>query len=387
MTNQTPALDDAHHAQGQADSAIEKVEVWTSSFELRRPLVLQNFTIREREYVVVRTTTASGVSGLAYSLTRGLPIERLLRTQIVPMVVGQDAFGPTSIRNRLENALSLVRFDGIVQRAISLIDITLWDAKARALDIPLWRLLGGAPVEKPILLVDAYAQEGDTAVDRLNRLSERAADGYRAIKLHSSRNRTETTNFLGQARAAVGDEVEIVVDAAMEFRTPTEAATTINQWVDARLAWVEDPFHADRVEWIAQLKSRTSVPLGAGDDVANTDAMRRLATQHAVDVLRLDATVHGGISGVLALIAHAAAEGLGISLHVYPEIHHHLATARQEIDYVEAFAPATEYDAAERFVASEALMRQNHGVIKAADRPGLGFEIDWKSLEANRVGY
>ena len=124
--------------------------------------MLEDFEIRSREYVVVRESlTTSGLEGVAWSLTRGAPMAQVIDSLVAPLAVGQDAFAIPALLERFEQQLSLLGTDGLVQRAISLLDIALWgDIRGKAFGAPVWRLLGGYRTVAPTLLVDA--SEGRT---------------------------------------------------------------------------------------------------------------------------------------------------------------------------------------------------------------------------------
>jgi L-alanine-DL-glutamate epimerase-like enolase superfamily enzyme len=105
----------------------------------------------------------------------------------------------------------------------------------------------------------------------------------------------------------------------------------------------------------------------------------------AVDVVRLDATCHGGITGFLALAQRASAKGLRVSAHTYPEVHRHCALAVEALDHVEAFAHGSRYDCAGGFVCRSETSR-SVAEEAAGDEPGLGLDFDWTAIEQSAVG-
>jgi L-alanine-DL-glutamate epimerase-like enolase superfamily enzyme len=174
----------------------------------------------------------------------------------------------------------------------------------------------------------------------------------------------------------------LIVDAAMAWDTPTDAIAAINQWNDHDLAWIEDPFRADRIEWMKAVQRRCRIPLGGGDEVANHHAMADLITSRAVDVVRLDATCQGGITGLLKLIALASHYGVKISTHTYPEIHRHIALAVPGQSYIEVFAHESRFDSAQRFLSETSTARATDGLVDAPLGHGLDVQIDWANVIA-----
>lgn len=364
---------------------IRAVETWTCRFELPRPIVLEHVVIREREYTVVRVTTEEGITGLAYSLTRGAPIAETLDRLVAPLLLGEDALDIPRHAERVGRALSLIGIDGFPLRALSLVDICLWDIKAKASGVPVWELLGGVRDDVPVLLVDCYPEEGSTVALLVEQLQARAAQGYRAFKLHCPVDRRLMTGLLDAARASLDADVELVVDLAMSCSAVDEAVALAHDWEPFQLGWIEDPFRGEEAELLGEVHRAAVVPLGAGDEVASARAIERLITLPAVDVVRLDATCHGGITGFRRLSELARVNGLRVSAHTYPEVHQHCAFATVELDHVEAFAPSSAYDCSEEFVVDECRLRPMNGRLVAPRDAGVGLELDWASVEGHAV--
>ena len=215
----------------------------------------------------------------------------------------------------------------------------------------------------------------------MDHLTRRAEQGYDAFKLHTLPEAEATRSLVKAAREAIGRQVELVLDAGMRFHTPLEAIAAIGQWTALRPAWVEDPFRGDRPEDICRVREASAVPIGAGDEVASPGWIRQLLAMDVVDVLRLDATIHGGFTGFGSLTVQAADAGVPVAPHVYPEIHQHCVFAWSGVDYVEVFAPESEYDCAEAFISTDSVVRAVDGRVLAPTRVGLGLELDWDRVQ------
>jgi L-alanine-DL-glutamate epimerase-like enolase superfamily enzyme len=361
-----------------------RIETWTCRFELETPIFLEHAVIRTREYTIVRVTAEDGTCGLAYGLTRGAPIGETIDRLVAPLVLDHDADDVYEAARRVKASLMLIGLDNFPLRALSLVDICLWDIKAKCADMPVWRLLGGVPATVPTLLVDSYAEKGTTVDATVENLVRRQAEGYAAFKLHVPAEAPTGGEILGAVRAALGPSVELVVDLAMACESATDAIALMSSWREVGLAWVEDPLRGEHAEELRRIRDGAPVPLGAGDEVASESAMVRLVETEAVDVVRLDATCHGGITGFLALAKRASAKGLRVSAHTYPEIHRHCALAVDALDHVEAFAHRSRYDCAGGFVRRPARpLSSAEGA--AGDEPGLGFDFDWTAIEQSAV--
>src|SRR4051794_38472446 len=188
------------------DHRIDSIEAWACSIPMEHPLSFGAYTIDSREYVVIRLRTDSGLIADAYGLSRRAPVDVAVLDLVAPAVLGKDA---TDIAARLADVDSATRAlhgDGTLTRAISLLDIALWDVKAQLAQLPLWRLLGGAERDVPVYLVEGYAlpDEDDSAF--ADRLAARVDEGYLGIKIEAASypDPAAITRRLRAVRAAVG---------------------------------------------------------------------------------------------------------------------------------------------------------------------------------------
>lgn len=369
---------DARHEEW---ARVSEVETWTCEFPLPAPIIITSGEIVSREYIITRITTESGLQGCAYALTRNAPIAAVLDRVVTPGLVGRSVVMLPRWREELTSRLGLLGTEGLVSRAISLVDICVWDLLAKHAALPLWQMLGGYRERIPALLVDSYPRGDEQPRSVAESLLSRREQGYTAFKLHRSGSPNWMRSVLSEIRNLTPGEVGLVVDGAMCWGSPSAAIDEIASWNPFDLLWAEDPFRGEQIEWISRLRRRVSVPLGAGDEVASDLAMHKLVDSGAVDVVRLDATSQGGLTAAVELAAHARRRGLEASAHVYPEIHQHLAFSTVNIEMLEVFAPATRFDCAEQFLTPESLVQMDNGVAVAPRAAGLGLEFDWDRVE------
>ena len=130
-----------------------------------------------------------------------------------------------------------------------------------------------------------------------------------------------------------------------------------------------------------QLRERCPLPLGIGDEVSDLNLLDRLLRDGLADVLRLDATVAGGVTGVQRLLDSCWLAGVPASLHVGLPIHLHLAAAHPAVSCVEAFVGEDlALDPVEQLLCSRPAIES--GRVRAPAGPGLGFDLDWEQIEA-----
>src|SRR3954447_25887054 len=135
------------------DTIIESVEAWACSIPLPKPLSFGNFTVSSREYAAVRIRTRGGLVADCLGHTRRSPVDVAITDLLAPRLLGKDAVDLGERRSDLIRATLAIEQDGVVGRARSLLDICLWDIRAQALDVPVWRMLGGHRRGVPVALV------------------------------------------------------------------------------------------------------------------------------------------------------------------------------------------------------------------------------------------
>lgn len=367
-------------------SVVARVEAWACVYPVPRPFSLGSLRIERREYAVARVTADDGTQGVAYSLSRNAPLDLVLTDLIAPKALGHDAVDPAGAVEQCERGLVAVGTEGIVRRALSLLDVCLWDISGRAAGEPVWRLLGGGDwSEAPVLLVEGYPHDGESIAAFAERLAARAQEGYRILKLANLPDPADVAARLRATREAAGCEVDLVVDVAWAWRDVEHAVEAARLWEPHRLAWIEDPFPPQRVDAIAALRESVETPIAAGDDVTSRALFGELMHRRAVDTIRMDAMTIGGFTGFAQVQAQAHDGGFPISTHVHPEIHQHCAFGLAGVGPVEMFPRGTEFDCVHEFVLPASLSFAAPGIVRAPDGPGLGLELDWDSIEAHAV--
>jgi L-alanine-DL-glutamate epimerase-like enolase superfamily enzyme len=361
---------------------ITEVEALTTRLELPRPLRLGPLEIRHRDYVVVTVTTASGLEGKAFSLTRGTPAAAVVSEVLAPLLVGRDADLVAARWDECFRATIAAGRTGVVMRALSLVDAALWDVKAQRAGLPLWRLLGGAEQDVPTMIVAAYPT-GEPPAELGAKVVHYAERGWRLLKIARIPNPEGMRTLLESAANGLPAGAELVVDAAWVWRRPRDAVRELRLWGQTPLAWIEDPFPPEDIPAYVELRRSCNVPLGAGDDVTDRHVLRAHLQASSLDVVRVDATTIGGITGALRVLQLAADAGVPVSFHVYPELHVHLAAAFPDGSMIETFdRDDNPFDPAELLYIGGPVHTPGRAV--APETPGVGYRLDRERIEHGR---
>jgi L-alanine-DL-glutamate epimerase-like enolase superfamily enzyme len=384
----TPAADDAKEGAelvaapesgfGRGDRICE-LSAWTVSLPLARPVVFGSLRYDARDYTVVRIRDGAGGEGAAWGMARGAPLTETVAV-LGRLVVGEDPCLTEALWQRMYGASIPFGQRGLALRALSLIDIALWDLRARRAGLPLWRLLGGARDSMLASVGGGYYREGRERDEISAELEGYVASGFRHVKIPGGGLPPEEEgSWVELAREAVGPGVELAVDAHWTWQDAHSAARVLKGWEPARLAWVEDPLPPEAAAAHATLRQNVSVPIAVGDEQSGRWAYQNLLLAGAADIWRLDVTTVGGFSEARRVAAIASTWGIPLSTHVYAELHVHLGAAEAGVMAVEYTDPAADIDLCHRFL--DPIVTPREGMIAAPTAPGLGVEVDWELVQ------
>lgn len=278
-------------------------------------------------------------------------------------------------------------------------EVAVWDLVGRALDQPLWRLLGG----RSDRLV-AYASSGELVDpdERARRVVALRDRGVRAVKIrfHHADWRDDVA-VVRRVRDAVGTDLELMVDANQGWRMAGDREPRWDVATAAQCAraleplgvyWLEEPLRTDDVAGYASLRALTCLRLAAGEMARSAAEARDLVLKGGIDVVQTDVVLAGGIGGCRRIAALADLCGRAFSPHTWTNglglvANLHLAAAVSTCPFVEVpFDPPAWTPAHRDFLLPAPLEIAPDGTIAPPPGPGLGVVPDLEALEAYRVG-
>jgi len=343
----------------------------------------------KRDAVVVKVTTEAGIIGWGESHHGRCPgaVAQIVNTTLKQLVVGMDAHDVVGVWNRIYvRQLGSHGMGAGTCLAMSGIDMALWDIRGKALDAPLYRLLGGS--SKP---VPAYAggvslgyQDPKALVAEAQPLVEA---GYKAIKLRVGDTPVRDLARVAAVRKALGDDIGILVDANTGY-TVADARKAMPGYDDYDVGWLEEPFPAHDYESYALATSFGSVPLAAGENHYTRFEFNRLIEDGSVTILQPDLSKTGGITEALRVAHLASAWKLPINPHTSMTGLNMAATIHflAAIDNGGYF----EGDVSKSNLFRDELVSQPYrvgddGCVRPLEGAGLGLQVDEKFLRAHPV--
>ena len=320
--------------------------------------------------IIVVEIHAGNAVGIGYTYGDAA-CARLVDRVFSPLILGGDALATTSCWMRMRQAVRNIGRPGIASIAISAIDSALWDLKARLFEVPLIELFGG--VRDGITI---YGSGGFTSYS-LQQLEAQfrgwASRGLTRMKMKIGRNPAEDVQRVRAARAAVGPDVELFVDANGAYSVK-QAIQFSREFDQLGVTWFEEPVSSDDLEGLRHVRQRAAagMDITAGEYGFEPEYFRRMLDAQSVDVLQIDATRCQGITGFLQSATLADVQHIPISAHTAPAMHAHVCCAVPGARHVEYFH---DHVRVEEMLFDGVLRPHNGMLFPDRSRPGNGLEF------------
>ena len=344
--------------------------------------------LQQREYILIRIETDAGILGAGYtfSLDKGGGIKYLIDHNLRPLLLGADPLFHELHWNRMfqANYFDFGR-NGAIIRAISAVDLALWDIKCKLAKLPLCQLLGGYRTHIPAYASGGAYYEGNGLKLVAEEMAACVEAGFKAVKMKIGRGSAQDDRARVKAvRQAIGSEVELIVDAVNGWRDPKHAIKVAHLIEEYDIRWLEEPLMPDNIQGLAQIAAAIDIPVAGSEFEAGRWAYRNFLVHKAFDILMPDVNTVGGISEWLKIAGMAAGFDVPISPHRASEVHAQLAGATPNVFMIEYQAPVQAGVVVFDKILRESL-RCKDGMIEIPQTPGVGLDFDWEAVESYRV--
>ena len=344
-------------------------------------------------FLFVKVHTDAGITGLGESGTWGfLEASKAAIEKFGRYLVGED---PLRIEHHWQYMYRFAHFRGAaIMGALSAIDIALWDIAGKHFDVPAYQLMGGAvrdkarvyyhvlgdTREKLVEGVKAAREEGFTAVGHLTPfLDEDRSIPY--FKTHVDKME-DAIDAVRQYREAAGDKVDICVEIHRQL-TPAEAIVLAKGIEQYHPMFYEDPTLPDNLDAMAFIASKVSVPIATGERIHSIHEFQMLLQRNAVQYVRPDVCIAGGLTHSKKIAALAEAQYVGVIPH-NPLGPVSTAACLQLAACIPNFAiqeyPLGEHEPPKSEIVKTPLQVED-GFLLIPDGPGIGIELADDALE------
>ena len=355
-------------------------ESWNETDEVANPMSWYAHVKRHRSRwidmgwgpVWVKVTLEDGTWGLG-STIYSRPVAAIIQDHLAPQLVGQDGFAIERLADMMFRLTKLYGTAGLASYAVSAIDLALWDAKGKALGLPVYSLIGG-PLKDRIYCystgndIDWYQELGFTA----HKLAcpYGPADGLDGLR--------KNVELIAQVRDQVGDDCEIMLDCWMSLDVDyaVRLAEALRPY---RVKWIEECLIPEDFDAHAELRARLPwQTLSTGEHWHSHVPFQYALKHNLVDILQPDIEWVGGLSTCIK-IAHAAdAAGKEVMLHAGARtaFGQHFSIAMAAVPWIEYFIGTPPGVPLSESNALPGVAYAVDGWLEVSDEPGFGLGIE-----------
>ncbi len=325
--------------------------------------------------------TSDGLRGL------GGPLDRLWATATLEM--GQDLLGQNALATEKIADVLFGRWGdaitGVRAKAISAIDVALWDLRGKHYDAPVYELLGGPtrdtlPCYASML---GFSVDPDDVRQRASEYHERGFQAQKWFFRHgpgSGEEGIERNLALAKAATeATPEHYDIMFDCWRSWGT-SYTRTMVNRLAPYEPRWLEQPIDSQHIDQFARLTADAPFPIAGGEHDTTRWDFHQLLSAHALDIIQPDTYYTGGVSEATKICTLASTHDVPVMLHGHsvPANVHVIAAQPPTV------CPLVEFliqrNARYQHFFDESIV-PNDGVIELPQRPGIGVEIDENTVE------
>lgn len=349
----------------------------------------------------VRIHTDEGIVGTGETTPRPTSARRIIHDTLAGMLLGRNPLDIEALWHEMFQAVNYHGYAGSEMRAISAVDIALWDILGKASNQPVYRLLGGRSRDA-IPLYNTCVTHGmftdrERFLEQPGRLaSELLNDGFQGMKIWpfdeiSVKSRGQSislgdlefgVHIIREIREAVAGEMEIALEGHACWNLPS--AIRIARAVEPyNLMWLEDMIPADNTGALKQLRDSTSTPLCVSERLFTRHQFLPVMEQRAADIIMPDICWAGGISELMKIGTLASAYQLPVAPHncggpVQTAAYAHACTTLPNLMILESVR-SFYHSYYEQLV--DRIPRIEQGCLLVEDLPGLGICLSERLLQ------
>jgi len=274
-------------------------------------------------WVILKMYTDEGITGVGESSVEGR--ERTIRVAIRELesyLIGKDPFNIEKHWYKIFRD-SYWGAGAILTGALSAVDGAMWDIKGKALNVPVYELLGGKVRDK----IRLYANRWFFGANNSDQLAKKAEKvirkGYTALKWDpfgkaewniTNSQMKEAVESVRAVRKAIGNEIDILIEGHGRFNVFT-AIRIAKELEEFKPMFFEEPIMPENIDALAEVREKSPIPIAAGERLYTKFDFRDAIEKRAVDVVQPDLRVAGGITEVKKISAIAEAYFLPVAPH------------------------------------------------------------------------
>jgi galactonate dehydratase len=345
-----------------------------------------------KNWIFVVVETDDGLIGVGEATGGSETQPRVAAIQeIKHLVIGMD---PRNV-HEIFHKLYLTAFLKVTQ-AIAGIEMACWDILGKSLGVPVYTLLGGKVRDNVRVYANGWYSGERTPEGFAEKASEVVAKGYTALKFdpfgdaHMQMSRKETNEakaLIGAVREAVGDDIDILIEAHDRFST--YAAIEIGNWLkDYDVTWFETPVLSTDVSALVEVARRIPVRMVAGERMHAIHEFGEFLSHNVTDVINPEPLGVGGIWRSLQIAGIAEAHHAEIALHNAESPFKTMVALHIDAVTPNVFIQECFDDFLEPWVPEvlSGFLRVENGYLRMPDAPGIGVELNEDEAKKHPYG-
>lgn len=331
----------------------------------------------------IKVLTDAGVEGnsMGFWWVGGQGQADIILSTYKSLLLGEDPLNRERIWRKL---WKVNRLYNSPQTILGPIDVAIWDLIGKYLGQPIYKLLGGYRSK-----VRAYGNSGlhITPEDYREVLKRRKEQGFKAYKLTTQHEPEQAIQICRETREEAGNDMELMYDAVENFDYQ-EALQVGKVLEELDYYWFEEPVQDYDLYNLLRLREKLSIPICGTEVVEGSHYLTvEYLVRGAVDIVRSDTLLKGGITGVMKTANLCESFGVNCEVHAShnPALEFanlHTVCAIYNCDFYEVWGEGDWCDLG----AKNSLQIDREGYIHVPQKPGLGMELDWDRIENMTVG-
>jgi D-galactarolactone cycloisomerase len=363
-------------------TTVDRIEFFVLSCKLSEIIGNAVRFFDRRDTLFVKVITRGGAVGWGETWAMPGPAAALIESTLGPSLLGEDVRFPQRIWRKLARHIVNDR-RGLSNMAIAALDMAVWDAFARADDVPLSDKLGGAMRDRLTCYVSGpFVKPGEQPYGHYrDDVGGYLDHGFRNIKIRAGIGAREDARLVAQVRTQIGDEIGLMVDLN-EAGDVAQARDFGRRVEDCDLVWIEEPvLHDDLPSW-TRIAGSVRQALAGGESLYSMAGFRDFLSAGVFSVAQPDLALCGGLTEALRIAALAEAFNVPVAPHVWGGAVNfaaalHFAAVLPDRTRPGRRFPFFEYDISENPLRNAFIdcPLQADGTVTVPQTPGLGFDI------------
>jgi len=285
---------------------ITNIEFWPVKMKLSEPYTIAYETFDSASNVFLKLTTNTGITGFgcgapAPEVTGETDKDVLENTQqiVAPLLKNADPCRISYLIEKLKRKLKGY------PATLAMVDSALWDIMAKSAGLPLYKLLGGFRTRMLTSITIGIMPVNETVEHALDFVKQ----GFKVIKIKGGSDVDEDIERLIKTREAIGDSIEIRFDANQGYSV-WESLHFVKGTKNVRVELLEQPTPYDELDKMAQVTSKTTIPIMADESLQSLRDVFNIARRNQADMINIKIMKVGGIYEAMHINSVARSAGI-----------------------------------------------------------------------------